>query len=117
MNNFSKGLGLILLIVVGSGLASPATRQYVFRHDGSIFLGAGKALGLEGVTGDTDLQYDADLEQVYFNINGTKSGQLEDGNWRPPVCPTDLNTVPLGGICTQVATGKIRYRGTLEVIP
>jgi hypothetical protein len=25
--------------------------------------------------------------------------------------------VPFGGICTEAATGKIRFRGTLEAIP
>jgi hypothetical protein len=29
----------------------------------------------------------------------------------------DLGDVPFGGLCLEAATGKIRYRGTLEAIP
>ena len=50
-------------------------------------------------------------------VNGTKSVQVRTDHWIPPVCPADLNDVTFGGICSDVGTGKIRYRGILEAIP
>lgn len=87
----------------GSGTGTPPLGNPGFTMDGS--------------GGDTKLYEDYDTDQAIQVVDGVITTRTENDNWRPPPCPADLNNVPFGGICTEVATGKIRYRGTLEAIP
>lgn len=84
---------------------------------GDISLSSGKQLDYEGGAGDTYVLRDLDREAVEVTVDGTIATRTEADNWRPPPCPANLNDVPFGGICTEAATGKIRFRGTLEAIP
>jgi len=104
-------------IQILTGAAAGAGTRDLLVEDGDLAVEEGQAIQLEGVAGDTGINRDADLSEMNTTIDGTIGTRLGANHWRPPGCPTDLNEVPFGGICTQVSTGKLRYRGALEAIP
>jgi hypothetical protein len=96
--------------------------QGAFKNESNAFLedqsvASGKKIGYEGAAGDTYTLRDIDRAALETTVDGTIATRTEADNWRPPPCPANLNDVPFGGICTEAATGKIRFRGTLEAIP
>jgi len=100
-----------------TGSAAGAGTRHFLVEDGDLAVEDGLSLRLEGVAGDTEVTRDSDLDEVNVTVDGTIGTRTGANHWRPPTCPTNLDDVPFGGLCTQVSTGKIHYRGTLEAIP
>ena len=104
-------------IEIKTGAASGAGTRHVLVEDGDLAVEDDQLIRLEGLSGDTDITRDTDLSEVNVTIDGSIGTRTGANHWRPPACPTDLNGVPFGGVCTQISSGKILYRGILEAIP
>ena len=77
----------------------------------------GQRFDMEGLTGDTYTTRTADTDSVDIYNDGTLAMEVRTDQSGFPPCPADLNTVAVGRFCYEAVTGKIRYRGVLEVIP
>ena len=84
---------------------------------GDVSVPSGNKIQIEGAAGDTYTILDDDTNEVRVFVDGTRATQTRADQWIPPPCPADLATVSFGGVCVEVSTGKIRYRGILEAIP
>jgi hypothetical protein len=109
------GIGLLVNIQTGDAVLDTMD---VHAPNGDVVLDSAGTLYRFGwaaaATGDG---YDLDLQEMQATVEGTVATRTRPDQWIPPPCPADLNDVSLGGVCTEAATGKIRYRGTLEAIP
>jgi len=121
--NTSDFGGSITLSLAGATVdGKDISGQGAFKNESNSFtedqsVASGKKIGYEGAAGDTYTLRDIDREALETTVDGAIATRTEADNWRPPPCPADLNDVPFGGICMDTASGKIRYRGTLEAIP
>jgi len=100
---------------------SASDETYEFSNIGAgvanVTVPGGGKVGLEGVSGDTYHIRDTNTTSLDSYHDGTLATQTRTDHWIPPACPVDLNDVSFGGMCMDVGTGKIRYRGILEAIP
>jgi len=113
----ASGAGTRHVLVEDGDLAVEDDPRHVLVEDGDLAVEDDQLIRLEGLSGDTDITRDTDLSEVNVTIDGSIGTRTGANHWRPPTCPTDLNGVPFGGVCTQISSGKILYRGILEAIP
>lgn len=62
------------------------------------------------------LQYDQDSGELWVYVGTTRVARISTVALIPPAAPSDLTTVPAGGLCYDAATNSIYYSGNLVQI-
>lgn len=125
---FLAGAGTILLM----GAQVPLTPVYreIFQGllaglnvtgggaGGSLTVSSGKAIGLEGQTGDTYTKRDFDKGTIDLYKDGTLTTQVSETEWSAPLCSAS-GPGRAGSFCYDASTGQVKYRdaGGVKALP